>query len=158
MNELLLRYKNELSAAAIVLFFFVVLVAVFSSHAARMAQFKKKETEFFENKADLERLLSLDQELKGMGARFLFRDYSSFLRIIEEKARSLGVNISYLRPAQRERDLYQETEVDLGVVASLYNNLLDFIDSIEQENVFIERLEVNQKNEAKILLRGFIIK
>ncbi|UCG34927.1 MAG: hypothetical protein JSW17_05405 [Candidatus Omnitrophota bacterium] len=158
MNEILLRYKNELSAAAIVLVFFFIINAILSGHAMRMTEFKKKEIEFSENKTHLERLLKLDEELQDIRARFLFRDNRSFLRMIEEKSKGLGINISYLRPTQREGDFYQELVVDLGVVASLYNDLLDFIRSIEEENVFIEQLEVNQKNEAKIVLRGLIAK
>ena len=152
--DALSRYKNELSAAAIVLFFFFLVIGIISGGSGKLTELKKKEDKLSVNKARLEDLQRLDNEIQDIRTSSFLKD----LRIIEDRARSLGIDVRYLRPAQRERDLYQEVIIDLGVVASSYQSLVIFMRSMEEENIIIERLEVNERNEAKIMLRGLIAK
>ena len=149
-----LRYKNELSAAAIVLFFFFLVIGIISGSSGQLAELKKKENKLSVSKARLEDLQRLDNQLKDIKTSSFLKD----LRIVEERARGLGVDIRYLRPTQRERDLYQEVIIDLGVVAGSYKSLVRFMSLIEEDNIIIESLELNERNEAKIMLRGLIAK
>ena len=158
----ILKYKNLFAVCVIVFFFYKVI----SGAQAYFSGEKEKVSEQIEelNKGEIavykwKKLTTEYNELKEV---FLDKDALVFKQFVEETAQGLRVRIMSFRTTRDEKDSYWELSTQLRVHCT-YKNLVDFIGTIEERSIGIEKIDVfrNEEEEgviADLTLLGFTLK
>lgn len=138
------RYKNIIIILVVAAGFGVIVNTIFSINQ------KKKEV-LLVNQAELRNISELigkwkivTEEDKNVRSKFKYTDEAGFKKFVEDCARKFSINIGYFSPTRQEMQFYTELSLILRISAE-YQNLVDFFDALEQNDIEIKRLEIECK-------------
>ncbi len=159
MNELL-RFKNIIIAVAVVAIFAFVGKNINDNYNTKKEDIRLKENVLKEGEITINKWVKLDQEYKVLAAPLFTGDTLALKTLVEQKAQDNGVEISSLTIRTIDKDFYWEAIVKVNFSCP-YNNFKNFIRSLEEKSVEVDRLRMNYskdglKTEAE--LKGIVLK
>lgn len=162
MNKYLLQYKNEIIITVVVLIFGGVIKSNVSGYFREMEKIKSEVKIIEENRTLAEQWMIVSKQYKDIKKMFFCvgSDTAPFKRLVEDEAREAGVELNYLKPAQRDTPFLFFASIDLKTGAA-YKNIIRFFNLLEDRKVKINKFSMNDfsnNKEADISISAFILK
>lgn len=162
MKKLLDQYKNAIVMVAICFASFLALKAIYQDYIARKAKVKIDQEQIAQRKDIAQRAEITVSEYEKSRKFFRFKNIESFKEVVEASCQKTGVAIDYLQQSQNDRGAYWEAMVNLGT-QSPYKNIHELINTIEADNVMVERIYIrasalDKKMQTELIMKAFVLK
>ena len=155
----ILQYKNLILGIVIIFIFGIITRSISSHYSLEKEKLKIQESKLQDNKKITEKWKNLEKEYKELSKKFLNGGVLVFKKSVEEKAQASGVDIISLSISRADKEFYREEIIKMNLEGS-YKNFRDFIKSLEEESIEIERLkivEAERKIKVELDLKGIMV-
>ncbi len=155
------RLKNVIITLAIIVTFVIVINKMVSGYMSQINALKIKMDDLEKGRLLIERwnkaTLSYDKLAEG----FFTKDPTEFKTFVDQQSKKYNINVSSLSPTKRNESFYINASLSLRASTDNYANLVNFIKSLEEKRVMVERLRIwneqNNNRSAEILLSTIVL-
>jgi hypothetical protein len=161
MGKKILYYKNFIAGAIIILITISVAKDIKQKHQLAMKKLGVKKQELAKGKESVLKWQVITSEIDKLAKNFFSKDTSQFRTFVEQQAKIAGININSISPANKEKDFYWESTVNIKGNCAAYANITKFLSSLESKNINVESLHIKaaaKKRTIDAVLKAFVMK
>ncbi len=144
------NYKNTIAIIVIVIIGGFFMRNYFINYQQDLKKIEEK-TVFLENtKNKAKEWRNLREEYRSLSKDFLDQQPLIVKKYVEEEARRNNIEVSSLKTNKKMVGSFQNVTMELSLTIRSYSNLVSFIKSVEEKNIFIDRFFLDKSQDEKM--------
>lgn len=155
------NYKNIIAIIVIVIIGGFFMRNYFINYQQDLKKIEAKTVLLENTKNKAEEWRRQSEEYQDLSKYFLTQQPLIVKKYVEKEAKDKSIEINSLKTNKEMRDSLQSVTIELSLTTRSYSNLVSFIKSLEEKNIFIDNffIDKNQNNKikARINLNAILI-